>query len=66
MNDSVVYMNHIEINNLRTVESYQPYKHYWLENGQLVYEDWIRLATLAEQQSNRRLSPAEQALAEVP
>ncbi|MFW1643086.1 hypothetical protein ACNPQK_11520 [Acinetobacter guillouiae] len=63
--DVVVYMNHIEIDNLEIVEGYQPNDHYWLESGQCVYKTWIRPATKAEIHANRRLSEAEQALAEV-
>lgn len=63
--DAVVYMSHIELENLDIVEAYQPNDHYWLESGQCVYKTWIRPATKAEIHANRRLSEAEQALAEV-
>ncbi|MCH4245963.1 hypothetical protein [Acinetobacter gerneri] len=63
--DVVAYMNHIEFDDLRTVEAYQPVDHYWLDNGQLVYESWIRTATVAELDANRRLSEPELAMAEV-
>lgn len=63
--DVVAYMNHIEFDDLRTVEAYQPENHYWLDNGQLVYESWIRSATVAELDAKRRLSESELAMAEV-
>ncbi|MFP6818681.1 hypothetical protein [Acinetobacter sp.] len=63
--DAVVYMSHIELDNLHIVEGYQPNDHYWLENGQCVYKTWIRTASIAEIQANRRLTEAEQAIAEV-
>lgn len=63
--DVVVYMNHIEFDDLRTVEAYQPENHYWLDNGRCVYESWIRTATVAELDAKRRLSESELAMAEV-
>ena len=63
--DVVVYANHIEFNDLKVVEAYQPNDHYWLEYGQCVHESWIRPASITELNANRRLTEAEQALAEV-
>ncbi|AXQ24107.1 hypothetical protein BEN71_11185 [Acinetobacter wuhouensis] len=63
--DVVAYMNHIEFDDLEVVEAYQPNDHYWLEGGQIVHESWIRSATVAELDAKRRLTEAEQALAEV-
>ena len=63
--DVVVYTNHIEFNDLKVVDAYQPNDHYWLECGQCVHESWIRPASITELNINRRLTEAEQALAEV-
>ena len=63
--DVVVYANRIEFNDLKVVDAYQPNDHYWLECGQCVHESWIRPASITELQANRRLTEAEQALAEV-
>lgn len=63
--DVVVYMNHIKIKDLQTVEAYQPNNHYWLENGKLVKEADIRTATLPELFHKRRLDEIEQSIAEV-
>ena len=63
--DVVVYANHIESNDLKVVEAYQPNDHYWLECGQCVHESWIRPASITELNAKRRLTEAEQALAEV-
>lgn len=51
---------------LLTIEAYQPKDYYWIEGGELVHQDDIRTATTAELQAKRRLTKAEQALAEVP
>ena len=63
--DVIVYISHIKFDDLEVVEDYQPNDHYWLECGQCVHQSWIRPATVAEIQANRRLTEAEQALAEV-
>ena len=63
--DVVVYMNHIKIKDLLTVEAYQPNNHYWLESGKLVKEADIRTATLPELFHKRRLDEIEQSIAEV-
>ena len=63
--DVVVYANRIEFNDLKVVDAYQPNDHYWLECGQCVHESWIRPASIIELSANRRLTEAEQALAEV-
>ena len=63
--DVVVYMNHIKIKDLQTVEAYQPNNHYWLESGKLVKEADIRTATLPELFHKRRLDEIEQSIAEV-
>ena len=63
--DVVVYANRIEFNDLKVVDAYQPNDHYWLECGQCVHESWIRPASITELNANRRLTEAEQALAEV-
>lgn len=64
--DVVVYMNHIKIKDLQTVEAYQPNNHYWLVGGKLVKEADIRTATLPELFHKRRLDEIEQSIAEVP
>lgn len=64
--DVVVYMNHITIKDLQTVEAYQPNNHYWLVGGKLVKEADIRTATLPELFHKRRLDEIEQSIAEVP
>lgn len=64
--DVVVYMNHIKIKDLQTVEAYQPNNHYWLESGKLVKEADIRTATLSELFHKRRLDEIEQSIAEIP
>ena len=46
--DVVVYMNHIKIDALKTVEAFQPNEYYWLVCGQLVHRDDIRSANVAE------------------
>ncbi len=63
--DVVVYMNHIKIKDLQTIEAYQPNDHYWLECGQCVHESDIRTASATELLLKRRLTDAEQAIAEV-
>ncbi|MCU4491268.1 hypothetical protein KTI63_02155 [Acinetobacter guillouiae] len=63
--DLVVYMNHIKIKDLQTVEAYQPNNHYWLEGDKLVNETDIRTATLPELLLKRRLDEIEQSIAEV-
>ena len=64
--DVVVYMNHIKIKDLQTVEAYQLNNHYWLESSKLVKEADIRTATLPELFHKRRLDEIEQSIAEVP
>ncbi|MBP2544902.1 hypothetical protein [Acinetobacter guillouiae] len=64
--DVVVYMNHIKIKDLETVEAYLPNNHYWLESGKLLKESDIRTATLPELFHKRRLDEIEQSIAEVP
>ena len=51
---------------LLTIGEFQPSQYYWIEGGELVHQDDIRTATTAELQAKRRLTKAEQALAEVP
>lgn len=63
--DVVVYMNHIKIKDLQTVEAYQPNNHYWLEGDKLVKELDIRTATLPELFHKRRLDEIKQSIAEV-
>ena len=63
--DVVVYMNHIKIKDLQTIEAYQPNNYYWLEGGKLVKEADIRTATLPELFHKRRLDEIEQSIAEV-
>ena len=46
--DVVVYMNHIKIDALKTVEAFQPNEYYWLVCGQLVHRTDIRSASVAE------------------
>lgn len=63
--DVVVYMNHIKIKDLQTVDAYQSNNHYWLVGGKLVKEADIRTATLPELFHKRRLDEIEQSIAEV-
>ena len=53
--DVVVYMNHIKIDDLKTVEAFQPNEYYWLEGGQLVHRTDIRSASVAELDAKMRL-----------
>lgn len=53
--DVVVYMNHIKIDALKTVEAFQPAEYYWLEGGQLVHHTDIRSASVAELNTKKRL-----------
>ncbi|MEG0132038.1 MAG: hypothetical protein RR677_11270 [Acinetobacter sp.] len=53
--DVVVYMNHIKIDDLKTVEAFQPAEYYWLEGGQLVHRTDIRPASVAELDAKMRL-----------
>lgn len=53
--DVVVYMDHIKINDLKTVEAFQPNEYYWLACGQLVHRTDIRTASVAELNAGRRL-----------
>ncbi|MEZ2903462.1 hypothetical protein ACBQ24_12085 [Acinetobacter terrestris] len=53
--DVVVYMNHIKIDALKTVEAFQPAEYYWLEGGQLVHHTDIRSASVAELDAEMRL-----------
>ena len=53
--DVVVYMNHIKIDALKTVEAFQPNEYYWLACGQLVHRDDIRSASVAELSAEMRL-----------
>ena len=53
--DVVVYMNHIKIDDLKTVEAFQPNEYYWLEGGQLVHRDDICSASVAELDAGMRL-----------
>ena len=53
--DVVVYMNHIKIDVLKTVEAFQPNEYYWLVCGQLVHRDDIRSASVAELSAEMRL-----------
>ena len=64
--DVVVLKNSNSDPQLLTIEAYQPKDYYWIEGGELVHQDDIRTATTAELQAKRRLSAAEQTLAEVP
>ena len=64
--DVVVYSDAFMPSDLMTVHKVQVRNdHYWLDSEQCVYKSWIRTATVAELQANRRLTEAEQALAEV-
>jgi len=53
--DVVVYMNHIKIDTLKTVEAFQPNEYYWLVCEQLVHRDDIRSASVAELDAGMRL-----------
>ena len=53
--DVVVYMNHIKIDALKTVEAFQPNEYYWLVCGQLVHRTDIRSASVAELSAEMRL-----------
>ena len=53
--DVVVYMNHIKIDDLKTVEAFQPAEYYWLEGGQLIHCTDIRSASIAELDVGKRL-----------
>lgn len=53
--DVVVYMNHIKIDALKTVEAFQPAEYYWLEGGQLVHRTNIRSASVTELDAGMRL-----------
>ena len=64
--DVVVLKNPNSDPQLLTISAFQPSQYYWIEGGELVYQDDVRTATTAELQAKRRLSEAEQALAEVP
>lgn len=64
--DVVVLKNSNSDPQLLTIEAYQPKGYYWIECGEFVHQDDIRTATAAELQAKRRLTKAEQALAEVP
>lgn len=64
--DVVVLKNPNSDPQLLTISAFQPSQYYWIEGGELVHLDDVRTATTAELQAKRRLSEAEQALAEVP
>lgn len=64
--DVVVLKNPNSDPQLLTISVFQPSQYYWIEGGELVHQDDVRTATTAELQAKRRLSEAEQALAEVP
>lgn len=64
--DVVVLKNPNSDPQLLTISAFQPSQYYWIEGGELVHQDDVRTATTAELQAKRRLSEAEQALAEVP
>ena len=53
--DVVVYMNHIKIDALKTVEAFQPAEYYWLKGGQLVHRTDIRTASVVELDAGMRL-----------
>ena len=53
--DVVVYMNHIKIDDLKTVEAFQPNEYFWLEGGQLVHRTDIRSASVTELDAEMRL-----------
>ena len=55
LGDVVVYMNHIKIDDLKTVEAFQPNEYYWLACGQLVHRTDIRSASVAELDAGKRL-----------
>lgn len=64
--DVVVLKNSNSDQQLLTIAAFQPSQYYWIEGGELVHQDDVRTATTAELQAKRRLTEAEQALAEVP
>ena len=64
--DVVVLKNPNSDPQLLTISAFQPSQYYWIEGGELVHQDDVRTATTAELQAKRRLTKAEQALAEVP
>ncbi len=55
--DVVVFKNPKSTNALLTIECFQPSQYYWIEGGELVHQDDIRSATVAEIKAKRRLDP---------
>lgn len=53
--DVVVYMNHIKIDALKTVEAFQPAEYYWLVGGQIAHWTDIRTASAAECEAKKRI-----------
>lgn len=54
--DVVVFASRIAMEGLQTVKAQQSSHYYLLEGGQIVHEQDIRLATLAELKARHRLS----------
>lgn len=63
--DVVVLVNPTSSNDLYEIEAFQPKEYYWLVGGGITHKNEIRPATVAELNAKRRLTNAEQALAEV-
>lgn len=63
--DVVVFTDPTSSNELHEIEAFQPVEYYWLVGGGIVHKNDIRTATVAELNAKRRLTSAEQALAEV-
>lgn len=63
--DVVVLTDPTSSNELHEIEAFQPAEYYWLVGGGIVHKKDIRTATVAELNAKRRLTSAEQALAEV-
>ena len=63
--DVVVFASRIAMDGLQTVKAQQTSHYYLLEGEQIVHEQDIRPATLAELKAKRRLTTEELARAEV-
>lgn len=63
--DVVVLTYPTSSNELYEIEAFQPSEYYWLVGGGIVHKKDMRTATVAELNAKRRLTSAEQALAEV-
>ena len=55
--DVVVYSHRIADNSLETVDAFQAAEYYWLEGGQIIRKDDIKLASPAELKAKRGLDP---------